>query len=107
MGARPSTFFGLAGIGDMIVTCTSIHSRNFRCGRLIGQGVSPEDAIKQIGMVAEGMYTAEVAHELAESMGVDMPIFNAIYDVLNGNISVQEAMDALMNSPIGREADYL
>ena len=107
MGARPSTFFGLAGIGDMIVTCTSIHSRNFRCGRLIGQGVSPEDAIKQIGMVAEGMYTAEVAHELAASMGVDMPIFNAIYDVINGKITVQEAMDALMNSPIGREADYL
>ena len=107
MGARPSTFFGLAGIGDMIVTCTSIHSRNFRCGRLIGQGVSPEDAIKQIGMVAEGMYTAEVAHELAASMGVDMPIFNAIYDVINGRITVQEAMDALMNSPIGREADYL
>ena len=91
----------------MIVTCTSIHSRNFRCGRLIGQGVSPEDAIKQIGMVAEGMYTAEVAHELAASMGVDMPIFNAIYDVINGKITVQEAMDALMNSPIGREADYL
>ena len=107
MGARPSTFFGLAGIGDMIVTCTSIHSRNFRCGRLIGQGKKPEDAIKEIGMVSEGMYTAEVVHELAEQTGVDMPIFNAIYDVINGNITVKDAMDDLMLRPIGYERDYL
>ena len=107
LGARPSTFFGLAGIGDMIVTCMSVHSRNFRCGRLIGQGYKPEDAIKEIGMVAEGMYTAEVAKELAESVGVDMPIFTAIYNVINGNISVQEAMDGLMTTPIGHEKDYL
>ena len=107
LGARPSTFFGLAGIGDMIVTCTSIHSRNFRCGRLIGQGKKPEDAIKEIGMVSEGMYTAEVVHELAEQTGVDMPIFNAIYDVINGNITVKDAMDDLMLRPIGYERDYL
>ena len=107
LGARPSTFFGLAGIGDMIVTCMSVHSRNFRCGRLIGQGYKPEDAIKEIGMVAEGMYTAEVAKELAESVGVEMPIFNAIYNVINGNISVKDAMDGLMTTPIGHEKDYL
>ena len=107
MGARPSTFFGLAGIGDMIVTCTSIHSRNFRCGRLIGQGYKPEDAIKEIGMVSEGMYTAEVVHELAAQTGVAMPIFDAIYDVINGKITVQDAMDELMLRPIGYEKDYL
>lgn len=107
MGARPSTFFGLAGIGDMIVTCTSIHSRNFRCGRLIGQGYKPEDAIKEIGMVSEGMYTAEVVHELAAQTGVAMPIFDAIYDVINGKITVQDAMDDLMLRPIGYEKDYL
>jgi len=107
MGARPSTFFGLAGIGDMIVTCMSVHSRNFRCGRLIGQGYKPEDAIKEIGMVSEGMYTAEVVHELAEQTGVDMPIFNAIYDVINGRISAKDAMDELMCRPIGYEKDYL
>ena len=61
MGARPETFAGLSGVGDMIVTCTSMHSRNFRCGRLIGQGVDPEEARKQIGMVVEGMFTAESA----------------------------------------------
>lgn len=91
----------------MIVTCTSIHSRNFRCGRLIGQGKKPEDAIKEIGMVSEGMYTAEVVHELAEQTGVEMPIFNAIYDVINGNITVKDAMDDLMLRPIGYERDYL
>ena len=107
MGARPSTFFGLAGIGDMIVTCMSVHSRNFRCGRLIGQGYKPEDAIKEIGMVSEGMYTAEVVHELSEQMGVDMPIFEAIYNVINGRISVEDAMDDLMCRPIGHEIDYL
>lgn len=107
MGARPSTFFGLAGIGDMIVTCTSIHSRNFRCGRLLGQGYTPEAAIKEIGMVSEGMYTAEVVKELAESTGVDMPIFTAIYDIINGKITVKEAMDDLMCRPIGYERDYL
>ena len=107
MGARPSTFFGLAGIGDMIVTCTSIHSRNFRCGRLIGQGYKPEDAIKEIGMVSEGMYTAEVVHELAQQTGVAMPIFDAIYDVINGKITAADAMDDLMLRPIGYEKDYL
>lgn len=107
LGARPSTFFGLAGIGDMIVTCTSIHSRNFRCGRLIGQGYKPEDAIKEIGMVSEGMYTAEVVHEISEQTGVEMPIFEAIYNVINGKITVEEAMDDLMCRPIGYEIDYL
>ena len=107
MGARPSTFFGLAGIGDMIVTCTSIHSRNFRCGRLIGQGYSPEDAIKEIGMVAEGMYTAEVVHELAQSLDVEMPISDAIYNVIKGNITVEDAMETLMGRPMGYEMDYL
>lgn len=107
MGARPSTFFGLAGIGDMIVTCTSINSRNFRCGRLIGKGYSPEDAIKEIGMVAEGMYTAEVVHELSEQMDVDMPICNAIYNVINGNITVEDVMEELMGRPMRYETDYL
>jgi glycerol-3-phosphate dehydrogenase (NAD(P)+) len=107
MGAKPETFAGLAGIGDMIVTCTSIHSRNFRCGRLIGQGYKPEDAIKEIGMVAEGMYTAEVVHELASTMGVEMPISEAIYDVINGNITVEDAMETLMGRPRGYEVDYL
>ena len=105
LGARPETFSGLAGIGDMIVTCTSMNSRNFRCGRLIGQGYSPEEAIKEIGMVAEGMYTAEVAHDLAKSIGVEMPITEAIYNVISGNIGVKEVMAQLMSRPRKYEID--
>ena len=69
--------------------------------------MSPEEAIKSIGMVSEGMYTAEVVHELSEQLGVDMPIFEAIYNVINGKISVADAMDDLMCRPIGHEIDYL
>ena len=99
LGARPETFAGLAGVGDMIVTCTSLHSRNFRCGRLIGQGVDPEEARKQIGMVVEGMFTAEAAVELAKKADVEMPIAEAIYNVINGKIEVNEALEELMGRP--------
>lgn len=99
MGAKPETFAGLAGIGDMIVTCTSINSRNYRCGKLIGQGMDPEEARKSIGMVVEGMFTAEAIHELADRYNVRMPISEAIYDVINGNITVEDALEILMTSP--------
>ena len=99
MGARPETFAGLSGVGDMIVTCTSMHSRNFRCGRLIGQGVDPEEARKQIGMVVEGMFTAEAAHDLSAREGVEMPIAEAIYNVIQGSIGVDEALEELMGRP--------
>lgn len=82
MGGRKETFAGLAGVGDLIVTCTSMHSRNRRCGILIGQGVAPDEAVKQIGMVVEGYYAARSAKALADRMGVDMPITQAAYAVL-------------------------
>jgi len=99
MGARAETFAGLSGVGDMIVTCTSMHSRNFRCGRLIGQGKDPEEARKEIGMVVEGMFTAEAAHDLAAREGVEMPIAEAIYNVIQGNVDVHEALEDLMGRP--------
>lgn len=99
MGAKAETFAGLSGVGDMIVTCTSMHSRNFRCGRLIGQGMDPEEARKSIGMVVEGMFTAEAAYELAKKAGVEMPITEAIYNVINGKIQVNDALEALMGRP--------
>jgi len=99
LGAKPETFAGLAGIGDMIVTCTSINSRNYRCGMLIGQGVDPEEARKSIGMVVEGMFTAEAIHELAFKHHVYMPISEAIYQVIQGRESVAEALEILMTSP--------
>lgn len=104
LGAKFETFAGLAGVGDMIVTCTSMHSRNFRCGRLIGQGMDPEEARKSIGMVVEGMFTAEAAYELSKRAGVEMPITEAIYHVIQGDIKVEDALEALMGRP--RKDEY-
>ena len=82
MGGRRETVAGLAGVGDLIVTCTSMHSRNRRAGILIGQGTPPEQAVKEIGMVVEGYYAAVTATTLANKLGVEMPIAQAAYEVL-------------------------
>ncbi|MEG0770993.1 MAG: NAD(P)H-dependent glycerol-3-phosphate dehydrogenase [Clostridia bacterium] len=96
LGAKSETFTGLTGFGDLIVTCTSMHSRNRRAGILIGQGMSPDEAIKEIGMTVEGYKTTLAAHELAVKAGVNMPILNEIYDVLVNNKSPNEAILNLM-----------
>ncbi len=96
MGASINTFAGLAGIGDLIVTCTSMHSRNRRAGILVGQGMSMEEALHEVGMVVEGVYTAGAAYELAKKYKVDMPITSAIYRVLYENHNVAEAVQELM-----------
>ena len=82
LGGRKESFAGLAGVGDLIVTCCSMHSRNRRCGILIGQGVPVEEAVKQIGAVVEGYYAAANAKTLADKTGVEMPITEAAYQVL-------------------------
>ena len=74
LGADPATFLGLAGVGDLIVTCTSMHSRNRRCGIMIGEGTPPDEATEKVGMVVEGIFTAVAAKELAAKSGVEMPI---------------------------------
>ncbi|MCR5482628.1 MAG: NAD(P)H-dependent glycerol-3-phosphate dehydrogenase [Clostridia bacterium] len=96
LGANPHTFSGLAGIGDLIVTCTSMHSRNRRCGIMIGEGVPPKEATEKVGMVVEGMYTTEAAYELAKRVGVEMPITQSIYDIINDRIDPKQAVNALM-----------
>lgn len=103
LGAKPETFAGLAGTGDMIVTCTSMHSRNFRCGKLIGEGMDPEEARKSIGMVVEGMFTAEAAVELAKKAGVEMPITEAIHAVITGKLDVKNGLENLMGRPLKSE----
>lgn len=103
LGGKPETFAGLAGVGDMIVTCTSMHSRNFRCGKLIGEGMDPEEARKSIGMVVEGMFTAEAAVQLAAQAGVEMPITEAIYAVITGKLDVKEGLEMLMGRPLKAE----
>jgi len=107
MGAEKDTFYGLSGIGDLIVTCTSMHSRNRRCGILIGEGMDPQEATKEIGMVVEGMFTAEAAYELAKKTNVSMPITEQIYNVINGKISPHDAMKNLMTRPKKHEVEHI
>lgn len=96
LGAKRETFAGLAGVGDLIVTCTSMHSRNRRAGILIGQGVEVHEAMKQVGAVVEGYYAAESAWELAQRYGVEMPITKAAYEVLYCGRDPREALNSLM-----------
>ena len=96
MGANTETFYGLSGIGDLVVTCTSMHSRNRRCGMMIGQGVPPKEAIANVGMIVEGIPSAEAARELAEKLGVEMPITEAICRIVSGEVPPDVALSALM-----------
>lgn len=106
MGGKRDTFAGLSGIGDLIVTCTSMHSRNRRAGILIGQGVSPDEAIKQIGTV-EGYTCTKVAYELSQSVGVVMPITEQCYNVLFNGLDPKTALKNLMGRPKGHETEQI
>lgn len=96
LGARQDTFAGLAGVGDLIVTCTSMHSRNRRAGILIGKGKTPEEAMKEVGAVVEGYYATASAMELAKKTGVEMPITEAAYAVLYQGVPVGQVLTQLM-----------
>ena len=96
MGCDSRTFYGLAGIGDLIVTATSAHSRNNRCGMLLGQGVPPAEAIKQVGMVVEGIHALAAAMRLMERYKVDMPIVRAVNAVVNYGADAREEVRLLM-----------
>lgn len=96
MGGHQRTFAGLTGVGDLIVTCTSVHSRNHRAGILIGQGVEPQEAVRQIGAVVEGYYAAQIAMELAHKYNVELPITQAAYEVLYEGKRVQYVFNNLM-----------
>ncbi len=106
MGGKRDTFAGLSGIGDLIVTCTSMHSRNRRAGILIGQGVSPDEAVKQIGTV-EGYTCTKVAYELSQSVGVVMPITEQCYNVLFNGLDPKTALKNLMGRPKGHETEQI
>lgn len=96
MGGQFETFCGLSGIGDLIVTCASMHSRNRRAGILIGQGASPDDAMKEVNMVVEGVYSARAAKLLAEKYQVEMPIVEQVNEVLFCGRDPREAVATLM-----------
>ena len=97
LGGRKETFTGLAGMGDLIVTCCSMHSRNRRCGILIGQGKPIPEALEEIGAVVEGYYAAANARTLAQRAGVEMPIAQAAYEVLYQGRDVRGVVDDLMS----------
>lgn len=96
MGCHRRTFMGLAGIGDLIVTCTSPHSRNNRCGEYIGQGMSYEEAAKKVGVVVEGYYALEAAVELSKKYENNLPIITAVYDVVKNGRPAEDVMKELM-----------
>ena len=105
LGGKKETFAGLSGMGDLIVTCTSMHSRNRRCGILIGQGKSVQEAMKEVGATVEGYYAALSAHQLAQKAGVEMPICQNAYRVLYEGQDVREVVGGLMNRNKKREVD--
>lgn len=98
LGAKEFTFSGLTGIGDLVVTCTSRHSRNNRFGYMVGSGVDIETALKEVGTV-EGYYAAEMAYQLAERYGLELPIINECYQLLYNGKSVNDVVKSLMNRP--------
>ena len=96
MGAHARTFYGLSGIGDLIVTCASVHSRNRKAGYLMGKGYTMREAMDEVKMVVEGVYSAKAALGLAEKYGVEMPIIAEVNKVLFEDKSAADAVNELM-----------
>ncbi|KRL06650.1 NAD(P)H-dependent glycerol-3-phosphate dehydrogenase [Liquorilactobacillus hordei DSM 19519] len=96
LGADPLTFIGLSGVGDLIVTCTSVHSRNWRAGNQLGKGMKVEDVVNNMGMVIEGLTTVKAAYELAKDRKIEMPITEAIYQVVYQGEEIKTAIADLM-----------
>ena len=107
LGAKSETFAGLSGIGDLIVTCTSMHSRNRRTGILIGQGKTAKEAIAEVGMTVEGYTSAKSAYELCKKTAVDMPIITETYKVLYENKNPEDAIKDLMGRPKRHESEVI
>ncbi|EDN8254848.1 NAD(P)H-dependent glycerol-3-phosphate dehydrogenase [Listeria monocytogenes] len=97
VGSNPQTFYGLTGIGDLIVTCTSVHSRNWRAGNMLGKGENLDEVLEKMGMVVEGVRTAKAVHGWAKKLDIDMPITESIYAILFENKDAREAVDLLMD----------
>lgn len=106
MGAKPETYLGLSGFGDLIVTCLSQHSRNRRCGELIGQGCSVSEAKEKVGMVVEGLSTIESAMKLSKKYNIEMPIIEVLYGIIGGELSLDEAVRLLMEREVKIEYNH-
>lgn len=97
MGGKLETFAGLTGIGDLVVTCASMHSRNRRAGILIGQGKSMQEAMDEVKMVVEGVYSAKAANSLAQKLGIEVPIIETVNSILFDNLPAKDAVKCLMD----------
>lgn len=106
MGADPLTFIGLSGVGDLEVTCNSIHSRNWRTGNLLGQGQNLDDVLENMGMIVEGVSTTKAAYELAQERKIEMPITEAIYRVLYQNGSIASVIKETMLRDYKSEQEF-
>ena len=106
LGASPLTYSGLSGVGDLIVTGTSIHSRNWRAGDALGRGESLADIEANMGMVIEGISTTRAAYELAQELGVYMPITQAIYQVIYHGTNIKDAIYDIMNNEFKAENEW-
>lgn len=107
MGANPMTFLGLSGVGDLIVTCTSSMSRNYRVGYVMGKGATLDEAVAEIGQVAEGVRTLELVHEKALEMGVYMPLVRGLYEVLYNGASIDHVVSALMKAAQNSDVEFI
>ena len=107
LGANPMTFMGLAGVGDLIVTCTSSKSRNFRVGHAVGQGKKLDDAVAELGQVAEGIYTLELVKEKSEAIGIYMPLVRGLYEILYRDASIKAVINSLMMSIQNSDVEFI
>ena len=105
LGAKEATFAGLAGIGDLMVTCMSQHSRNRRFGMALGKGMTAQQALQEVGMTVEGYHAVRAARKLARRQGVEMPITEQLYQVLYDGVSVSDAVSRLMTRPKKHEVE--
>jgi len=103
LGGQKDTFYGLTGLGDLIVTCSSMHSRNRRAGMLIGKGYSIDETRKEVGMTIESIDNIEVAYKLSKLHNIEVPIIDTVYGVLYNNLNPREAVKMLMTRDLKSE----
>ncbi|MBE7704946.1 MAG: NAD(P)-dependent glycerol-3-phosphate dehydrogenase [Cyanobacteria bacterium SIG29] len=106
LGASPSTLYGLSGMGDLIATCSSPFSRNFTVGSMLGKGKKIDDILAELGSVAEGVKTSKALCELAEKLGLEVPVSSAIYEAVYTDITPDEVLNKLMNRKLKQEEEY-
>ncbi len=107
LGANPMTFMGLAGVGDLVVTCTSSKSRNFRVGYAVGKGAKLDDAVAEIGQVAEGIYTLLLVKKKSEEVGIYMPLVRGLHDILYGGASITAVIGSLMMAVQNSDVEFI